>query len=175
MAGLDKAPPLWYSRGAMKKLILLRGPSGTGKSTIADYLRLEHNLCSFNDGELSAFHETDQFWVDNLGVYHFQLTKLKDAHKWNQLQTERSMLHGVPLVIVANTFIAHWEMNAYFALAQEYNYRVELIRTPGPWEPDILYNRNKHSVPLDVLRRHVNEYQPYRDEIEWTDMSIFKT
>jgi len=158
-----------------RNLILIRGASGTGKSTIANHLRLKHNLCSSNNRELSSFHETDEFWADRQGIYHFRLNKLKDAHKWNQLQTERSMLHGVPLVIVANTFIAHWEMEAYLELAEIYDYEVEIIRTPGPWDPDVLFGRNEHDVPLDVIHRHVNNYQPHTDETEWSDMTVFSS
>lgn len=149
------------------KLILLRGPSGTGKSTIARHLSAPH-------ADQAAFHETDQFFVDEHGVYHFAVSKLKAAHEWNQLQVERSMQQSKELVIVANTFIAHWEMERYLELAEEYHYKVELIRTPGPWDPAILQKRNKHSVPLDVLRRHINGYQPHEDEYVWSDMSIFK-
>ena len=149
------------------RLILLRGPSGTGKSTIARRLA---DLATTD----SAFHETDQFFVDEDGDYHFTVSKLGQAHNWNQLQVERSMSHGIPLVIVANTFIAHWEMERYLELAEEYNYEVEIIRTPGPWESDVLFKRNKHNVPLEVVKRHIRFYQPHTEEIVWSDMSIFK-
>lgn len=122
----------------------------------------------------ATFHETDQFFTDTTGKYHFTIAKLSAAHKWNQLQTERSMLHEVPLVIVANTFVALWEMEKYLELAAEYNYEVEIIKTPGPWDPNVLFTRNNHNVPLDVIKRHVNSYQPHEKDAEWTDMSIFQ-
>ncbi|MCV0439832.1 MAG: ATP-binding protein [Hydrogenophaga sp.] len=157
----------------MRKLILMRGPSGTGKSTISAHM-VREAAEGLNTTLTHAFHETDQFWTDLQGNYHFQLTKLKDAHRWNQLQAERSMLHGTNLVIVANTFIAQWEMEAYLELAEVYDYEVEIIRTPGPWDADTLFERNKHSVPLDVIRRHVRQYQPTDRETEWTDLSVFQ-
>jgi predicted kinase len=152
----------------MKKLILLRGPSGSGKSTISDHLRFK------NDWTKSVVHEADNFFMDGLGFYHFDMTKLKSAHQWNQLQVEREMLHGVGLVICANTFIAYWEMERYFELAEEYNYEIEIIRTPGPWDAEVLFERNKHNVPLDVIKRHISGYKPHLDETEWSNLSIFK-
>lgn len=162
----------------MKNLVLLRGPSGTGKSTISAALTIRaaqeddsiSKLCPIT----SAFHETDQFFTDKDGNYYFDVDKLKRAHAWNQLQTERSMLHNTNLIIVANTFIAHWEMEAYLELAEAYDYKVEIIRTPGPWDVDTLFQRNKHGVPREVIQRHIDGYQMHPNEQTWDDLSIFK-
>lgn len=155
----------------MPQLILLRGPSGTGKSTIARHL---HGVEYQRSCRVRHF-ESDQFFVDeDTGKYHFNIAKLSAAHKWNQLQVERAMLHGSPLVIVSNTFIAHWEMERYLEFAEEYKYERRLIRTPGPWDAETLFRRNKHNVPMDVLKRHISGYQPHDEDELWTDMSIFQ-
>lgn len=147
----------------MKKLIILRGPSGTGKSTISSAIA----------SMTTPVFETDRFFTYN-HVYKFDISKLKNAHQWNQLEVERQMFHDVSLVIVANTFIAHWEMERYLELAEEYEYEVEIIKTPGPWDANVLFERNKHSVPLDVIERHINGYQPHPNETEWSDLSVFE-
>jgi predicted kinase len=154
------------------KLTLLRGPSGTGKSSIARALIEKHNASS--EEGVPVWYATDQFFTGLDNIYRFSLGKLKVAHQWCQLETERAMLLQVPLVIVSNTFIAHWEMERYLELAEEYKYEVQIIRTPGPWDIDTLFRRNKHSVPLDVIKRHINGYQSHASETEWTDFSIFK-
>lgn len=152
------------------KLYLLRGPSGTGKSTVARHL-IAHNT---RDHCWSCRHfESDMFFTGDDGIYRFNITKLKTAHQWCQLETERAMLLQVPLVIVSNTFIAYWEMERYLELAEEYRYAVQVVRSPGPWSVESSASRNKHNVPLDVLKRHINGYQPHHEETEWSDLSIF--
>jgi len=147
------------------KLILLRGPSGSGKSTIARHL-------GQRDGVRSSVHETDQYFMTQDG-YSFDPKKLPRAHAWNQEQVRTQMENGVPLVIVSNTFIKHWEMEPYFKLAGELGYKTEMICTPRPWNANVLLGRNKHNVPLSVIERHISDYQPHLDEHEWTNTSIF--
>jgi len=143
------------------KLILLRGPSGTGKSTIANTLS-------------ASCHETDNFFVNEKGVYSFEASLITRAHKWNQQEVRKKMLCKAPLVIVSNTFIKHWEMSPYLNLAKELGYDVKIIRTPGPWQADVLFKRNKHNVPFHVIQRQINSFQPHKDEYVWEDMSVFK-
>lgn len=159
------------------KLILLRGPSGTGKSTIARHIADQYNERFDVLYHIEAAHfEADQFFVGyNKGSkYRFDATKLAAAHTWCQSLTERSMLHEVPIVIVSNTFIKQWEMKRYLELANEYHYEIELIRTPGPWDADTLFKRNKHNVPMASINRHIESYQPHEDEQVWSNMNIFK-
>lgn len=143
----------------MKTLFLLRGPSGSGKSTIARYLR-------------GVQHETDQFFTYNC-TYRFDANALDAAHSWNQLNVKRSMFHGIDRVIVSNTFSKIWEMKPYLKLAEHYNYTIRVYRTPGPWDPDTLFQRNEHGVPIETIRRQINRYEEYDGELTWDEMEIF--
>lgn len=149
------------------KLVLLRGPSSTGKSTIASYL-------SSVPGHRVSFHETDKFFVDENGVYRFDANLLAKAHAWNQQEVRMQMLCKTQLVVVSNTFIKRWEMKYYLDLANAFGYEVEIIRTPEPWDAEMLFNRNKHGVPLDTIKRQINKFQPHKDELVWKNMSIFQ-
>jgi predicted kinase len=144
----------------MKRLVLLRGPSGSGKSTIAKAV----------GGEI---FETDKFW-ERKGPYDFDPSKLGLAHSWNQTNVRTACNFDVELVVVANTSMTRWEMKPYLDMAEKYGYTVEVLRTPGPWDPEVLFERNVHGVPLATLRKQINKYQPHDDETEWTDMSIFQ-
>lgn len=164
------SPPSLYNV-SMSKLIILRGPSGSGKSTIASHLQDVHD---------APYHEADHYfnrsWFLNgqMDEYLFDASKLGDAHAWCRMGVKKRMFEQVPVVIVSNTSMTTWEMKPYLELAAEYGYEIEIIRTPGPWDADVLNARNIHGVPLATLEKQIRKYQPHADEVEWTDMSIFQ-
>ncbi|WP_427979080.1 AAA family ATPase [Agarivorans sp.] len=84
-------------------LTLIRGLPGSGKSTLAKQLPGVHL-------------EADMFFVDKHGHYHFQPQQLSQAHAWCQQQTEQQLQMGNS-VVVANTFVELWEMQAYRDIA----------------------------------------------------------
>lgn len=134
----------------MKELILLRGVPGAGKSTTAKLLGA--------DGAGIAHFEADMYFMVD-GEYKFDATKLKDAHQWCQNSVEHAMLlnhvtgHN-SRIIVSNTFTQEWEMDAYYKLAKQWNYRVTSL---------IVENRhggiNEHGVPEDKLQAMKDRFE----------------
>ena len=124
-----------------KNLILLRGLPGAGKSTFAKQMWNEYVIC-----------EADQYFIGDDGVYRFDGSKIKDAHKWCREKVETFMKDNqinnqfYKEIVVSNTFTQEWEMEAYYELANKYGYRVYSI---------IVENRhgglNEHGVPEDKL------------------------
>lgn len=103
-----------------KVLTLVRGVSGAGKSTFANFIWTNHVIC-----------EADQYFVGEDGEYRFDGSKLKDAHKWCRDKVEKMMQDnkeskGVyyPEIVVSNTFTQEWEMEEYYKLAEKYGYTV---------------------------------------------------
>ena len=118
----------------MKKLILVRGCSGSGKSTFAELL---------SEFVISA---DDYFMVH--GEYKFDPTKLHFAHKQSLDATETSMVNDVEQIVVANTFTTEKELSPYFTLATRYGYSVFSV---------IVENRhggtNVHNVPAERVKK----------------------
>lgn len=121
-----------------KTLYIVRGIPGSGKSTFAKTLGGTH-------------FETDEFFMVD-GEYKFDVTKLKDAHRWCQDSVNTAMIlnHTAGLnnvIVVSNTFTQEWEMESYFQMADTYGYKVFSI---------IVENRhggiNTHGVPEDKLQ-----------------------
>ena len=101
----------------MRNLYLLRGLPGSGKSTLARFVG-------------DAFVEADMFFLKN-GKYEFDGSKIRDAHAWCQSTVREWMqmnadTYGLEYseIAVSNTFTQEWEMEAYYNLAKEFNYKV---------------------------------------------------
>ena len=125
----------------MNNLILLRGVSGAGKSTIAPM---------FKNAVLVS---TDDFFLDEYGDYIFDANSLIINHQKCQLAVDMMMQDNEELIVVHNTFTKEWEMNAYFDLARKYEYAVHTI---------IVENRhgskNVHDVPQDAIKAQVERF-----------------
>jgi len=122
-----------------KSLIIVRGISGSGKSTFAD-LMAENKY-----PVLSA----DMYFInDKTKKYEFDASKLSDAHQWCNEHTEAYMIEHTPKIFVANTFTTEWELKSYFKLAKKYNYTVFSI---------VVENRNNtvnvHNVTAETLAK----------------------
>jgi predicted kinase len=121
----------------MKEIYLLRGLPGAGKSTLAK--------------SLGGLHlEADMYFMKD-GEYHFDVTRLRDAHAWcqNEVNTAMILNHTTgenERIIVSNTFTQEWEMDTYYKMANQWNYKVFSL---------IVENRhggvNEHGVPADKL------------------------
>lgn len=120
------------------KLYLIRGISGSGKSTYAKTLGIEHF-------EADMYFERD-------GEYKFDPKKLGEAHKWCQDKTRESMEAGRD-VVVANTFIQKSWMKPYLDLAEEFGYDVEIKTMTGNYQ-------NVHGVPPEKLEEMKRRFEP---------------
>ena len=125
----------------MNNLILLRGVSGSGKSTIAPMF------------ENAVLVSTDDFFLDEYGDYVFDANSLVINHQKCQLAVNMMMKDEEELIVVHNTFTTDWEMDAYFDLARKHGYAVHTI---------IVENRhgseNVHDVPQDVVKAQIERF-----------------
>lgn len=129
----------------MKKLYIVRGLPGSGKSTFAK--------------SLGGIHfETDSYFMVD-GEYKFDFTKLKEAHKWCQDSVNTAMIlnhtTGInEVIVVSNTFTQEWEMQPYFEMAESWGYQVFSL---------IIENRhggvNEHGVPEDKIEVMKNRFE----------------
>jgi len=124
-----------------KKVIILRGHSGSGKSTYIKRKLSDAVVCS-----------ADSFFVDKKsGDYNFNPKLLGVAHGACRKKFERALKASEPLVVVDNTNTRHREYKDYLKLAKQYGYQVEFVRMDTP--VDVAADRNTHGVPLAAVER----------------------
>lgn len=134
-----------------KTLYIVRGLPGSGKSTFAKKLVGANFLVC----------EADKYFINKeTGEYNFDVTKLKDAHKYCYDLVETYMKDSLVNdqfyreIAVSNTFTQEWEMKPYFELAEKYGYTVFVT---------IVENRhggkNVHGVPEDKLEVMRNRFE----------------
>lgn len=120
-------------------LYLIRGVSGSGKSTFAQHL--------VDSGVVSYKFEADDYFLDEEDNYNFDAEKLHLAHKQCQEETEWALGNGRD-VVVSNTSTTEKEVKIYQDIAEKTNSNFVSI---------IVENRNDtesvHGVPDDVLER----------------------
>ena len=134
-----------------KVLYIVRGIPGSGKSTFAKKLV----------GEDFLVCEADKYFINQEnGKYEFDISKIKDAHKWCQNIVETYMRDSLindqyyREIAVSNTFTQEWEMEPYLELAKTYGYKVFSI---------VVENRhggiNQHGVPEEKLEQMKNRFE----------------
>ena len=117
-----------------KILYIVRGLPSSGKSTFAKTLGGVH-------------YEADMYFMKD-GKYNFDPNKLKLAHNWCMIQTQKSMVDDEPRIVVSNTFTQEWEMDGYFKLAEENNYQVFTVIVEKRHS-----NKNDHNVPQEKVEQ----------------------
>lgn len=128
-------------------LILVRGVSGSGKSTFAKKMASEIGACVF---------ETDEFFIVE-GEYRFDPSKLGWAHKSNQRRTLKALEEG-KTVIVPNTLTTMREIRDYTSMAESLGIPVKVYRSEGRFN-------NTHGVPPEKVEAMRNRMVPYPGEI----------
>jgi predicted kinase len=128
----------------MYRLILLRGVSGSGKTSFADYIAAISSrssvVCSADD-----YHMVD-------GEYVFNPANLRAAHAACQNKADAAMERHCETVIVANTSTREKDVEWYHSLACLHGYKFVSL---------IVENRHKssnvHNVPAEALAKQKDQ------------------
>lgn len=126
----------------MKQLIILRGVSGAGKSTVAEII---------SEG-CWPICEADQYHYTESGVYDWKPENVGKAHAWCQSIVRDAMASNIKKIIVSNTSTTEKELKPYFTLAEEFGYQVISLVVENRHGNDSI-----HEVP-----QHIRDQQEKR-------------
>ena len=129
----------------VKNLILLRGVSGSGKSTVAKLFSSGTNTVS-----------TDDFFIDRNGNYTFNTDELVLNHEKCQATVRMMMEEEEDCIIVHNTFTEEWEMKVYIDLAKEHEYIVHTLIVENRHGSNNTHNVPDKTVEAQIKRFHVS-------------------
>tara|TARA_R110000822_G_scaffold88608_13_gene205231 strand:- start:55 stop:513 length:459 start_codon:yes stop_codon:yes gene_type:complete len=151
----------------VKKLVMMRGIPGSGKSTKAQEI-----ACKYleNGGRSVAICSTDDYHMEH-GKYVFKPKLLGEFHVKNQIRASGYMDKCIELIIVDNTNIKRKDMTVYINNGQLCGYEVKEVIVgedslmSDPTSPiftsyiDSCAERNTHGVPRDVIDRMARTFQ----------------
>jgi len=147
---------------APKKMYIMRGVSGSGKSTKAKQLAGSGKVFS-----------TDDFFMEG-EEYNFNPTKLQEAHKWNQKRVWDAAHKGITPIVVDNTTTQGWEAKPYVVIGMTEGYDVEIVEPESPWwnkfRPNMseeelqelaetLVSKTVHGVPVEGIKNMLKRWE----------------
>ncbi len=133
-------------------LIIVRGVSGSGKSTFADFLvdnlkEIEVNHGGETESCVQKF-EADQWFIDNDEPWN--PSYLGTAHKWCQAEVKKSLQDGY-ITIISNTTTTKKELDPYIKIATELGVQYFVLITDGDY-------KNVHDVDDDKLQKQAERF-----------------
>lgn len=137
----------------MKKLIILRGIPGSGKTTHANELMQYY----IKENKTVGHYEADMFFTKPDGTYDWKPNLVGVAHKWCQDKV-RNALDNCDVVIVANTSLTKAEVDTYVEIGKAAGANIVIQRLTGNYQ-------NVHKVPEETLQKMKEKLQDYPGEI----------
>ncbi|ORX41761.1 hypothetical protein BCR36DRAFT_172317 [Piromyces finnis] len=138
-----------------KKIIyILRGLPGSGKSTLAKSLLESSN----SQGIILS---TDDFFMED-GVYKYDVTRILEAHRFNQNLCKENCEKGVTPVIIDNTNVKRRDAKVYIEIAVQYGYEVQVREPDTPWwksrNIQELTQKTVHGVPEEKIQKMLERW-----------------
>ena len=134
-----------------KRLVVLRGLPGSGKSTVAKALDVDSQAGICN---------ADDFRYSSQG-YHFDPNRLSDVHRRCFTKCVELIDSDCPLIIIDNTNGHLWEYEAYMMLGRVTGYETKVVEVSCPDQASLgrFVRRNVHRVPMDACVRMWKEWE----------------
>ena len=148
-----------------KNLILVRGVSGAGKTTIAGILNTSARSRSFSTDDMfivpgcEVCSDDDGIEHECIGYqsrYVFEPSRLPEYHAATVDKVHSAIkMDDVDLIVVHNTFTQKWEMDKYIKLADEYGWTLHTIVVENRHDSKSIHNVPEYSIEKQKERFEV--------------------
>ena len=140
----------------MKKLLILRGLPGSGKSRLTKMLVKFLVGCKKDAVICSADH-----YFKRGREYAFDPSKIGIAHSQCQVKALLAMSSEKRLVIIDNTNTQQWEYELYVQMGKAFGYEIEIKTVGGhsPEDAEEYFKRNIHNIPRDSILRMATRWE----------------
>jgi len=133
----------------LKKFYILRGVSGSGKTTFIK--KFPKN---------AVIHSTDKFFYKNKR-YRFDEKKLGFYHRKNYKEFLKSLEKNKKFIVLDNTNLVYKNVKNYIKEAKKRGYKIILVDFK-PKSPLWHYKRNVHKVSKKVIINQIKNYKKYK-------------
>lgn len=150
----------WYKIAQGKMLYVMRGISGSGKSTAAKSLPgvVPENIFS-TDNLIASTSEEYSAFFDAMAKAE-DWSPLAEKHKELVILITEAMRNGKTPVVLDNMNLAAWESKAVIREAINNGYKVEIVDVgTGGQTAEQLAKRNSHGVPIDAIEKMIDKYE----------------
>ena len=156
----------------MKRVYILRGPSGVGKTTWTERLPDELKKETGEDVQVTVcsadhFFEGTEATVSDTGVhehpvYNFDISKLPQAHSQCMNSFLRALKNENAVIVVDNTNERRWEYMNYELAARIAGYHVVVVEFVIETLEQLreIAARSRHGVPLSVIATKAASMEP---------------
>lgn len=144
-----------------KNLIILRGISGSGKSTFSEEM--------IKQRKETKVHSTDNFFINQNGEYVFNPKKLGEYHAKNLQKTIESIKNQIWFIIVDNTNLLTPHFNPYISAWKHHNYHVSGVQFI-PRDVSAHTKDNTHNVPPFAIEQMIKNFYNAEDMENFTKM-----
>ncbi len=133
-----------------RRLTIIRGLPGTGKSALANALMRasmdKHDSCSFLDINHVLYKVAVRDAGDAKGTIMLDPQKVKEVYEESRQMVDKAMSEDVPDIILVGSFLKVRHLDPFYALAAQHGYVVSVITAHS-------YQSNPNRLPLKSLRR----------------------
>ena len=131
----------------MKKVYILRGIPGSGKSELAQELAKD----------TGRIHSTNDYFYEN-GTYRFDPALLNRNRDRSFMAFCSSLRDRVETVVLENPNVQIPEYERYVTAAGWYDYTVEIIFLPHP-PAETAAERSENKVPVETIRAMLSRWE----------------